>query len=159
MDEMKSADTVMIERDKWVHDIDRQCAAWRRCSQSENQTIYETIAEAQRPEVSEVDGLGKTFSLLVEEARSVGSSDEDKSSGTLTLPPAPASPKLCASPKPPVLVPVFPMAAPPPPPPTAPAPPPLPSKSSSKPISKRTKAFHWDQINQDKVINVPFYDL
>ncbi|XP_023690697.1 uncharacterized protein [Paramormyrops kingsleyae] len=149
MDEMKSADAVMIERDKWVQDIDRQCVAWRRCSQSEDQTIYETIMEAKRPEVSEMDGLRKSFALLVEEAESVGSSDEEKSTDTLTLPPAPPSPKLCASPKPPVLVPVFPMSAPPPP--TAPAPPPFPSKSSSKPISKRTKAFHWDQINQDKL--------
>ncbi|XP_048872202.1 formin-F [Brienomyrus brachyistius] len=135
MDEMKGADAVMIERDKWVQDIARQCMAWKRCSQSENQTIYETIVEA----------MSSPFTLLVEEAECVGSFDED----TLTLPPAPPSPKPCASPKPPVLVPVFPM--PPPPPPTAPAPPPLPSKSSSKPISKRTKAFHWDPINQDKL--------
>ncbi|KAK2851872.1 hypothetical protein Q5P01_008148 [Channa striata] len=39
----------------------------------------------------------------------------------------------------------------PPPPPTAPPPPPLPSTLSTNSRKTRTKAFHWDQINSEKI--------
>ncbi|XP_059384383.1 uncharacterized protein LOC132118513 isoform X2 [Carassius carassius] len=56
----------------------------------------------------------------------------------------------CSSPDPFVLPPPLPVpSAVPGPVPSAPLPPPLPIKS--KPLSERTKAFHWDLVAQDKI--------
>ncbi|XP_016310071.1 formin-J-like [Sinocyclocheilus anshuiensis] len=56
----------------------------------------------------------------------------------------------CSSPAPFVLPPPLPVpSAVPGPAPPAPLPPPLPMKS--KPLSERTKAFHWDLVAQDKI--------
>lgn len=37
--------------------------------------------------------------------------------------------------------------------PAPPMPPPLPKKDKTKPLMKRTKAFHWELITQDKVLS------
>ncbi|MBN3319555.1 FH13 protein, partial [Atractosteus spatula] len=54
-----------------------------------------------------------------------------------------------SSPNAPVPIPGFAMNPPPPPP--VPAPPPLHNRFNAKPTSKRTKAFHWDLVSQERI--------
>lgn len=82
---------------------------------------------------------------LTAQSRAVRKPDETPSAVPVTSPGA-----TCSSPAPFVLPPPLPVpSAVPGPVPPAPLPPPLPMKS--KPLSERTKAFHWDPVAQDKV--------
>ncbi|KTF82493.1 hypothetical protein cypCar_00030376, partial [Cyprinus carpio] len=82
---------------------------------------------------------------LTAQSRAVHKPDRTPSAVPVTSPAA-----LCSSPAPFVLPPPLPVpSAVPGPVPPAPLPPPLPMKS--KPLSERTKAFHWDLVAQDKI--------
>ncbi|KAJ8369838.1 hypothetical protein SKAU_G00098660 [Synaphobranchus kaupii] len=150
-DQVKSTDAVKKERDDWVREIDRLCLEWKRRSQTESQNIYEVVPEPAVWRGGGEDG-GKGHSedggrrrsedagrRRSEDAVPGGCSDGD---GPL-FPPAPLVPKPAG--------PALHFATGPPPPPPPMAPPLLPSKFSIKPLSKRTKAFHWDLIPQDKM--------
>ncbi|KAG9339240.1 hypothetical protein JZ751_023936 [Albula glossodonta] len=158
-EQAKSTDAIKSERDEWVQAIDRLCLEWKRRSQIESQNVYECIGAPLR-----TGGAGATGGTAVgigvgggrgrETERGVAfpagvtvsgeSSDED-----VPVPKPASLPAPPLSPRPAGPFPQFAMA--PPPPPMAPAPPPLPSKFPMKPTSKRTKAFHWDLVAQDKV--------
>ncbi|XP_058619573.1 uncharacterized protein LOC131532152 isoform X1 [Onychostoma macrolepis] len=82
---------------------------------------------------------------LTAQRRAVHKPDRMPSAVPVTSPVA-----TCSSPAPFVLPPTLPVpSAVPGPVPPAPLPPPLPMKS--KPLSERTKAFHWDLVAQDKI--------
>ncbi|XP_026055473.1 formin-like protein 13 [Carassius auratus] len=82
---------------------------------------------------------------LTAQNRAVHKPDRTPSAVPVTSPEA-----TCSSPAPFVLPPPLPVpSAVPGPVPPAPLPPPLPIKS--KPLSERTKAFHWDLVAQDKI--------
>ncbi len=87
---------------------------------------------------------------LTAQSRAVHKPDRTPSAVPLTSPVA-----TCSSPAPFVLPPPLPVpSAVPGPVPPAPLPPPLPMKS--KPLSERTKAFHWDLVVHDKVSGFAF---
>ncbi|KAI1897115.1 hypothetical protein AGOR_G00079800 [Albula goreensis] len=154
-EQAKSTDAIKSERDEWVQAIDRLCLEWKRRSQTESQNVYECIGAPLRTATGGAAvGIGVGGGRGRETERGVAfpagvtvggeSSDEDVPEPKPTSLPAPP-----LSPRPAGPFPQFAMA--PPRPPMAPAPPPLPSKFPMKPTSKRTKAFHWDLVAQDKI--------
>lgn len=153
MDQAVSTDAVKKERDEWVRAIDRLCLEWKRRSQAESENVYEVVrAPADGGAGGEEDrDRGRARAEDVKEPVTAGGPNDD---GPLSSPPPPL-PLPLSVPKSPGPVPSFamvPQPPPPPPPPPLMALPMVPPKSKTRPLSKRTKAFHWDVVSQDKVI-------
>ncbi|KAL0157675.1 hypothetical protein M9458_045751, partial [Cirrhinus mrigala] len=171
-------EAITNERDAWVTAIKQLCMDWKRKSQlehlyeapekehtdvteseSKTQNNHVPIAAPPVPPASQnvpshfpTAPEPETIFLEASEAEpkpiptaqsgAVRKPDRTPSAGPVTSPAA-------TSPAPFVLPPPLPVpSAVPGPVPPAPLPPPMPMKS--KPLSERTKAFHWDLVAQDK---------
>lgn len=165
-----SSEAIRSERDAWVKAINKLCIDWKHKCQSEN--VYEELTESAaiaRP-IKECQSESETEpeSAMVQ-----------NNHGSALVPPLPR-PRISAAPVPllgPELEPAYlpalgpeklrlpstPMKTPVPGPvthlpditsliPAPPMPPPLPMKATQNPVTKKTKAFHWDVIIQDKVL-------
>ncbi|KAJ8258130.1 hypothetical protein GJAV_G00193480 [Gymnothorax javanicus] len=154
-DQAKSTDAIKKERDAWVRAIDRLCLQWKRQSQAESQNIYEVVQLPTdcRAGGAEEQGSGRMQNRESGPAQYQGKGhemgpepeenfDEDRLPTSPPTSPPPVLPKpIRPTPNLPIM---------PPPPPALP-PPPLPSKTSTNTLSRRTKAFHWDRVPQDKI--------
>lgn len=174
----KSTEAIQKERDAWVQAIDKLCLDWKRTSQSEHfheetraLRIYDNVKDILEENKS-TDGQGLRGTDLVSSADNLSAGEKIESKPPTSPLPKPCSPvKLLVnvpfpgpvlSPVPipvraPVLDPV-PATVPVPIPSMVPAPlfipmpPPLPFKPSRKPLTERTRAFHWDEVGSDKVL-------
>uniref|UniRef100_A0A8C1SH00 FH2 domain-containing protein n=1 Tax=Cyprinus carpio TaxID=7962 RepID=A0A8C1SH00_CYPCA len=179
--EHMTPEAITNERDAWVHAIRQLCVDWKQKSQLEHfyeapekdlTDVTESESKTQnshapfapppvppslRPRLPRTSpNVPVAFPAapepetepkptLTAQSRAVHRPDRTPSAVPLTSPAA-----TCSSPAPFVLPPPLPVpSAGPGPVPPAPLPPPLPMKS--KPLSERTKAFHWDLMAQDKI--------
>ncbi|XP_029574671.1 protein diaphanous homolog 1 [Salmo trutta] len=173
----KSTEAIQKERDAWVQAIDKLCLDWKRTSQSEHfheETRALRICDNVKDILEEnksTDGQGLRGTDLVSSADNLSAGEKIESKPPTSPLPKPCSPvKLLVnvpfpgpvlSPVPipvraPVLDPVpatvpVPIPSMVPAPPFIPMPPPLPFKPSSKPLTERTRAFHWDEVGSDKI--------
>ncbi len=174
-------EAITNERDAWVKAIKQLCVDWKGKShlehlyeapESESKTednhvplspppvpqsrrprltrtfpnVPAAFPEAPEPETASREASeAEPKPTLTAQSIAVHKPDQTHSAVPVTSPGA-----TCSSPAPFVLPPPLPVpSAVPGPVPPAPLPPPLPMKS--KPLSERTKAFHWDLVAQDKV--------
>ncbi|KAJ8265590.1 hypothetical protein COCON_G00146890 [Conger conger] len=159
MDQAKSTDAIGKERDEWVRAVDRLCLEWKRRSQVESRSVYEVIrgpAAGGEEDPGRRGGEDRGRGRVEDGEETVPGrcSDDDGPSSPLPPPPPPppqTPPPQFTPPSPgPMPVPNFAMVTLPPPPPPMPLPL-LSSKSGKGSLSKKTKAFHWDLISQDRM--------
>nr|XP_015220046.1 PREDICTED: formin-like protein 13 isoform X1 [Lepisosteus oculatus] len=175
--DVNSTEAIKMDRNEWVQAIDKFCLDWKRKSQSEDNSIYEVIRMPEIQENKEIEQDRKKNDeeekvaeetkpavLQLEGKRASGESDVAQAStphppSPPLFPPVPAvrkfTPALVSSftplPSPNAPMPIPGFAMNPPPPPPVPAPPPLHNRLNAKPTSKRTKAFHWDLVSQERI--------
>lgn len=179
VNEQMSTDVVRNERDAWVEAINKLCVDWKHKSQSmhlyeelkESSKFAETINECrtEKDREPEADGLQNNHGSVV-----VPPLPRPRLNVPVTLT-GPISEPVCflALPEPVSELKVPSTQVKPPEPdqvlqlasltslgststltPAPPMPPPLLKMSKLKPLTTRTKAFHWDIITQDKVCTV-----
>lgn len=160
-----STEVIRSERDAWVNAINTLCMEWKDKSQSEH--VYEELKESTK--------LKETIKECQSECETAPENEREQiSQWSGLVPPLPKPRSMLDPTRLPALgpeskLPSTPVKTPQPDPaaqksvtphevsnstliPAPPAPPPLPKKDKAKPLTERTKAFHWDLITQDKVL-------
>ncbi|KAK6303327.1 hypothetical protein J4Q44_G00257810 [Coregonus suidteri] len=177
-DHSKSTEAIQRERDAWVQAIDKLCLDWKRKSQSEHiyedpsvidLRIYDNVKDIVEESKStgreglrvsdlclgaadQLSGGGKVLSIpTTSPAKPVPKSRSPvKSPVNVPVPsPVPGSVIVPVPVPGPVSVPITPVI---PAPCFIPMPPPLTfNKPNRKPLTGRTRAFHWEEVGSDKI--------